>query len=179
MGSGSRLDIENINLLATLLVHAQYQGYWDECGAQFQEEMEALLERHILNGLIEAPWVRTDDPTSDDDAGFFAALQELVAYAFEESVRIKKQGGLFPRWSRSSGGILQEMQSLLQKYRGELISQSRLLDQEDPAWFVVISRAQNPSIFRRRLPIRLWYPNEHSPTEPAPKDPVRTPDKVP
>jgi len=114
-----------------------YQGYWDECGAQFQEEMEALLERHILNGLIEAPWVRTDDPTSDDDDGFFAALQELVAYAFEESVRIKKQGGLFPRWkeipSRSSGGILQEMQSLLQKYRGELISQSRLLDHEDLA----------------------------------------------
>jgi hypothetical protein len=75
--------------------------------------------------------------TSDDDDGFFAALQELVAYAFEESVRIKKQGDLFPRWkeipSRSSGGILQEMQSLLQKYRGELISQSRLLDQEDPA----------------------------------------------
>ena len=137
MGSGSRLDIENINLLATLLVHAQYQGYWEECGAQFQEEMEALLERHILNGLIEAPWVRTDDPTSDDDDGFFAALQELVAYAFEESVRIKKQGGLFPRWkeipSRSSGGILQEMQSLLQKYRAELISKSRLLDQEDLA----------------------------------------------
>ena len=136
-GSGSRLDIENINLLATLLVHAQYQGYWDECGAQFQQEMEALLERHILNGLIEAPWVRTDDPTSDDDEGFFAALQELVAYAFEESVRIKKQGDLFPRWkakpSGPSGGILQEMQSLLQKYRGELISQSRLLDQEDPA----------------------------------------------
>ena len=26
MGSGSRLDIENINLLATLLVHTQYQG---------------------------------------------------------------------------------------------------------------------------------------------------------
>ena len=137
MGSGSRLDIENINLLATLLVHAQYQGYWDECGAQFQEEMEALLERHILNGLTEAPWVRTDDPTSDDDDGFFAALQELVAYAFGESVRIKKQGGFFPRWkeipSRSSGGILQEMQSLLQKYRDELVSQSRLLDQEDPA----------------------------------------------
>jgi hypothetical protein len=99
--------------------------------------MEALLDRHILAGLIEAPWVRTDDPTSDDDDGFFAALQELVAYAFEESVRIKKQGDLFPRGKeipiRSSGGILQEMQSLLRKYRGELISQSRLLDQEDPA----------------------------------------------
>ena len=78
LGSGSRLDIENINLLATLLVHAQYQGYWDECGAQFQQEMEALLERHVLKGLVDAPWVRTDGPESGDDDGFFAALQELV-----------------------------------------------------------------------------------------------------
>jgi Resolvase, N terminal domain len=51
-----------------------------------------LLERHVLNGLVDAPWVRTDDPESDDDDGFFAALQELVAYAFEESARIKKEG---------------------------------------------------------------------------------------
>ena len=129
-GSGSRLDIQNINLLATLLVHAQYQGYWNQLGMQFQEEMEALLERHVLNGLVDAPWVRTDDPESDDD-GFFAALQELVAYAFEESVRIKSR--LFPGWHeipvRSSRGILQEVQSLLQKYRSELVRQSTLLDQ--------------------------------------------------
>ena len=132
-GSGSRLDIQNINLLATLLVHAQYQGYWNQLGMQFQEEMEALLERHLLNGLVDAPWVRTDDPESDDDDGFFAALQELVAYAFEESARIKKEGRLFLGWYekpvRSSGGILQEVQSLLQKYRSELVRQSRLLDQ--------------------------------------------------
>jgi hypothetical protein len=132
-GSGSRLDIQNINLLATLLVHAQYQGYWNQLGMQFQEEMEALLERHVLNGLVDAPWVRTDDPESDDDDGFFAALQELVAYAFEESARIKKEGRLFPGWHeksvRSSGGILQEVQSLLQKYRSELVRQSQLLDQ--------------------------------------------------
>jgi hypothetical protein len=131
-GSGSRLDIENINLLATLLVHAQYQGYWNQLGMQFQEEMELLLERHVLKGLVDAPWVRTDDPESDDDR-FFAALQELVAYAFEESVRIKKQGCLFPGWHekpvRSSRGILQEVQSLLQKYRSELVRQSHLLDQ--------------------------------------------------
>jgi hypothetical protein len=37
------LDIQNINLLATLLVHAQYQGYWSQLGMQFEEEMEALL----------------------------------------------------------------------------------------------------------------------------------------
>jgi hypothetical protein len=132
-GSGSRLDIENINLLATLLVHAQYQGYWGQLGMQFQEEMEALLERHLLNGLVDAPWVRTDDPESDDDDRFFAALQELVAYAFEESVRIKKKGRLFPGWheipARSSRGILQEVQSLLQKYRSDVVRQSRLLEQ--------------------------------------------------
>jgi hypothetical protein len=83
-GSGSRLDIQNINLLATLLVHAQYQGYWHQLGMQFQEEMETLLERHILNGLVDAPWVRTDDPESDDDDRFFAALQELVARSYQE-----------------------------------------------------------------------------------------------
>ena len=133
-GSGSRLDIQNINLLATLLVHAQYQGYWNQLGMQFQEEMETLLERHILNGLVDAPWVRTDDPESDDDR-FFAALQELVAYAFEETVRIKqKKSHFFQGWREiptgSSRGILQEVQSLLEKYRSELVRQSRLLDQE-------------------------------------------------
>jgi hypothetical protein len=106
-------------------------------GMQFQEEMEALLERHVLNGLVDAPWVRTDDLESDDDDRFLAALQELVAYAFEESVRIKKKGRLFPGWheipARSSRGILQEVQSLLQKYRTELVRQSRLLDQEGRA----------------------------------------------
>jgi hypothetical protein len=131
-GSGSRLDIENINLVATLLVHAQYQGYWNQLGMQFQEEMEALLERHLLNGLVDAPWVLTDDPESDDDDRFFAALQELVAYAFEENVRIKKKGRLFSGWreipARSSAGILQEVQSLLQKYRSELVKQSRVLE---------------------------------------------------
>jgi hypothetical protein len=127
-GSGSRLDIENINLLATLLVHAQYQGYWNQLGMQFQEEMEALLERHLLNGLVDAPWVRTDDPESDDDHRFFAVLQELVAYAFEESARIKKEGW-HEKPVRSSDGILQEVQSLLQKYRSELVRRSQLLDQ--------------------------------------------------
>jgi hypothetical protein len=61
-GSGTRLDIENINLLATLLVHAQHQGYWRQLGMQFQKEMEALLEQHVLNGLVDAPWVRTRSP---------------------------------------------------------------------------------------------------------------------
>ena len=136
-GSGSRLDIQNINLLSTLLVHAQYRGYWSELGVRCQQEIELLLERHLLSGLIDAPWIRTDDPKSKDDGRFFAALQELMAYAFEESVRIKKKGRFFPRWHeisvRSSCGILQEVQSLLQKYRSELVRQSNLLGRGAPA----------------------------------------------
>ena len=134
-GSGSRLDIENINLLATLLVHAQYEGYWKELGMQFEKEMGTLLEQHLLAGLVDAPWVRTDDAENGDDDKFFAALQELVAYAFEEAVRIKERDRFF--WkrrdipARSSCGILQEVQSLLQKYRGELVKRSRLFDQGD------------------------------------------------
>ena len=58
IGNGSRLDIENVNLLATLLVHAQHQGYWSKLGEQFEEEMLALLDRHLLAGLVSAPWVR-------------------------------------------------------------------------------------------------------------------------
>src|SRR5215216_699378 len=132
-GNGSRLDIDNINLLATLLIHAEHQGYWNELGRQFEEEMLSLLDRHLLAGLVSAPWVRSEDVESLDDTKFFSALQELVAYVFEESVRVKKTSGiLFSRWhetpARSSRGILHEMQSLLKEYRTEVVRQSRLHD---------------------------------------------------
>jgi hypothetical protein len=135
-GSGSSLDIENINLLATLLIHAEHRGYWGKLGEQFEEDMQSLLDRHLLAGLVSAPWVRTDDTESADDMKFFSALQELVAYVFEESVRGKEKSGiLFSRWheipARSSRGFLHEMQSLLKKYRTEIVRQSRLHDEGD------------------------------------------------
>jgi hypothetical protein len=132
-GSASRLDIENINLLATLLTHVQYHGYWSDLGKQFEADMEVLLNKHLLAGLVAAPWVQTDDTETHDDQTFFSALQELVAYAFEEAARIKVKnpGRLFRSLkelpARSFGGILQEIQSLLNRYRGELVTQSRLL----------------------------------------------------
>src|SRR5437588_12854964 len=46
-GSASRRDIHNINLLATLLVHSQYQGYWSRLGRHFETDMESILERHL------------------------------------------------------------------------------------------------------------------------------------
>jgi len=135
-GNGSRLDVENINLLATLLIHAEHQGYWSKLGEQFEEDMQSLLDRHLLAGLVNAPWVRTGDAESADDTKFFSALQELVAYVFEESVRVKKTSGiLFSRWHEipagSSPGILHEMQSFLKKYRTEIVRQSGLLDKGD------------------------------------------------
>src|SRR5215211_6427229 len=134
-GNGSRLDIKNINLLATLLTHAEYQGYWNELGKQF-EEMLSLLDQHLLAGLVSAPWVRSEDAESLDDTKFFSALQELVAYVFQESARLKTtSGNLFAKWhelpARSSSGILYEMQSLLTKYRTEVIRQSCMHEHGD------------------------------------------------
>jgi hypothetical protein len=128
-GSGSRMDIENINFLATLLAHAQYGGYWSELGAQLEDDMHALLDRHLLAGLVTAPWVRPDSAERGGDKKFFEALQELVAYAFEESVRVSKDSARVASNAQeraAGGGILQEMQVLMQKYRSEVVKQSRL-----------------------------------------------------
>ena len=134
IGSGSRLDIENINLLATLLVHSEYNGYWCSLGENFRLEMEALLKRHILTGLLVAPWVRESWAQMGDDDRFFGALQELVAYAYGESARVKdRRFLLFGMYrdipARSPNGILEEMQSLLSEYRQVIERESRLFDQ--------------------------------------------------
>ena len=131
IGSGSRLDIQNINLLSTLLVHSEYDGYWHSLGDQFKLELESLLRRHILTGLLEAPWVRQQWAQIGDDDRFFAALGELVAYAYGESARVKQRRFvLFGTWreipARAPNGILQEVQGLLSKYRTLMERQSTL-----------------------------------------------------
>jgi hypothetical protein len=134
IGSGSRVDIKNINLVATLLVHSEHNGYWRLLGQQFRVEMEDLLDRHILTGLLAAPWIRESWAQIGDDDKFFAALQELVAYAYGESARVKQRRLLlFGTWrdipARSPNGILEEVQSLLSKYRKLLERQSHLVGQ--------------------------------------------------
>jgi len=130
-GSASRLDIENINLIATLLVHAERDGHWKTLGRKFAREFEDLLDRHLLSGLLAAPWVCATDRTAVDDVAFFAALQELVGYAFEEAVRVRRRGFLFSEWqeipARPSLGILQEVRSLLSRFREELGQQADLI----------------------------------------------------
>jgi hypothetical protein len=137
IGSGSRLDIQNINLLATLLIHSEYNGYWRCLGEQFGTDMEALLDRHILSGLTTAPWVRESWAQFGDDEKFFMALQELVAYAYGESARVKQRRPLwFGTWrdipARSPNGILEELQALLAKYR-RLLKRSDLVAQRGEA----------------------------------------------
>jgi hypothetical protein len=138
IGPGSRLDIENINLVATLLVHSEYDGYWGALGQDFRVELETLLGRHILSGLLDAPWVRQSWAQFGDDDKFFAALQELVAYAYGESTRVKqRRPSLFGMWQNapapSPNGILEEVQRLLFKYRKAIERQSRLMTQAGEA----------------------------------------------
>jgi hypothetical protein len=133
VGSGSKQDVENINLISTLLVHAQYGGYWKNLGQRFEADMLKMLDEHVLIGLLEAPWIRTDDAESADDERFFAALQELVAYTFQEVSRLRKlRSNIRNRWFNQGetplDGILVDMQRILQKYRRELVTQSRILD---------------------------------------------------
>ena len=128
------MDVQNINLISTLLVHSEYDGYWGLLGKQFRGEMEALLKRHLLTGLLEAPWIRESRAQIGDDDKFFAALQELVAYAYGESARVKQRRlRLFATWrdipARAPNGILEEVQGLLWKYRKLLERHPQLLDQ--------------------------------------------------
>jgi hypothetical protein len=132
IGPGSKLDIRNVNLLATLLVHSEYDGYWCSLGQQFRSEMERLLDRHILTGLLAAPWVRQSRAQIGDDDRFFAALQELVAYAYGEATRVKQRRFLcLTTWrdipARPPNGILEEMQSLVTKYRLIMEQQCHLI----------------------------------------------------
>lgn len=126
VGSGSRLDIHNINLLATLLVHAQSSegdGYWSDLGAAFIADMTALLDRHLLGGVVDAPWICSRDQEArresmGRDPVFYSALQELTAYALDEAGRLANRRSAIP------GGILNEMQALLAHYRGLVTSTS-------------------------------------------------------
>ena len=129
VGPGSKADIRNINLLATLLVHAQSadgDGYWSSLGASFADDLVSLLDGHLLSGLVEAPWIRVSDRRDwgdpRNDQIFFGALQELTACAAAEATRLDNASS--PREEMIRGGILDEMQALLATYRDIVTSTS-------------------------------------------------------
>lgn len=130
VGPGSRTDINNINLLATLLVHAQSDagdGYWSELGNLMVKDLTALLDRHLLGGLIDAPWVGADREGSARDHLFFSAMQELTSYATAEAVRLDQSTSASRSSAHRQGaslGILHEMQVLIAHYRAQVTSGS-------------------------------------------------------
>jgi hypothetical protein len=122
LGPGSSLDIHNINILATLLVHAQSNGdgYWGALGELFADELISLLDRHLLAGLLEAPWVciPTMEGTTAPGQLFASALQELTSYAAAEAARLTQ----LRERTFACGGILAEVQELLATYRAIVTS---------------------------------------------------------
>jgi hypothetical protein len=127
----SKTDIENVNLIATLLSHHQTLAYWKHLGGRFVADFEALLRRHLLQGILEASWIHPVTGKMADDTQFFSALQELMAYAFDEYARLEKEKR--NQWWRGTPdhpGILGETKALLQHHRAELLAESARLAQE-------------------------------------------------
>lgn len=125
LGHTEPSDIENVNLIATLLCHAEYSaldGFWHALGLRFERDMVALLTRHQLAGILHAGWVRNYDRSSD--VPYFLALQELIATALQEAVRVKAGGWVFSKRvtiePRSNSGLLHEATELIHAYDAEL-----------------------------------------------------------
>ena len=130
IGTGSRTDVENINLVATLLTHAQYHasmGLWRELGQSFERDMLYILDTHMLSGVLKAPWVH-EGGTMDlaGDKNFIASLQELTTYVFEEVERIATYNRSRIKYIRQAprSSILDEVRTLIEGYRAAIISQS-------------------------------------------------------
>ena len=121
-------DIENINLLASMLIHAQERGYWEHHGLPLEKNIDSLLDRHLLSGILDASWVKADNgPINDKD--FACALSELVSYVYDESSRIQKfKKRLQGKPGTDPKGILFEMQQVLQTCRLEVTEECSQLE---------------------------------------------------
>jgi hypothetical protein len=124
-GNAYRVDIENVNLVSTLLVHAQFGGFWQELGHQFENDVVELLAEHGLQQILAAPWVSRgrDEDMVRSSAEFSEALRELVAFAWEEYDRLTSSAPAEP-------GLLFAIQDLLSGYRQVMQSTANLYSQQ-------------------------------------------------
>ena len=127
----SKLDIYNINLAASLLCHLEEDGFWSELGMLFDDDLRSLLERHMLQHLPGAPWVRSghsaqDTVVEEGDDAFMLTLQELMSYTLEDVLRVNRLGRHYFSDKPPDGpmGILWDMDQLLKKYRIEVLERS-------------------------------------------------------
>lgn len=112
----SRVDINNVNLISTLLCHVQYDGYWAFLGREFEERLQKILHTHLLDDLLYASWIHTDEATKEGDREFILALGQLMSYAIQDSFRVRREGKVKDR----PPGILAEVKQLLQDMRSKL-----------------------------------------------------------
>jgi hypothetical protein len=122
-------DIRNVNLLATLFLHAQLGGFWSGLGNELAIEITNTLIHHQLDWVLGVPWV-VHNPTAkltadnyDDENRYQLALQELMAYAVSETKRFK-------RARTTDTGILSEMKVLMIKYREAVKQKAQHFDQQ-------------------------------------------------
>jgi len=127
--ASSRLDIGNINLVAGLLLaaeHVEEGAWWGKLGQSFIRDVTELLDDHLLSGLLDAPWIRSDDNVIAGDTRFESALQELTAYVFDEVLRANKAGKYFWPAARKKPAmsILSDVRQILEMYRSLVIKES-------------------------------------------------------
>lgn len=120
----SRVDIYNVNLMATLLVHNANHWYWRELGGNFVRDMKEILEKHQLLDILNVPWIRQRAAGEYDDQLFVGAIREVMSYALSEHVRLNLK--------KVEGGILYEIRDLLARYRTELVMKAAVHEQRRP-----------------------------------------------
>ncbi len=118
LSAKSRIDIHNINLAATLLCHSQYAGFWAELGVQLEERLQKLLHDHLLDELLYASWLHTEEEVATGDQEFMLALDQLMTYAIQDSFHSKKGRAVGRR------GILVEVKQLFDEFRRLLVADS-------------------------------------------------------
>lgn len=128
LGCRTRTDLRNVNLIASLLVHAQHGGFWGELGNQFVAEFQQLFARHHLGAVLDAVWVRQTRSTELNeyepaDEAYFNHLLELMNYVFDEIGRIAKSRDA--QQIDGPNSILFETRDLLARYRA-------VIDQQQP-----------------------------------------------
>lgn len=108
-------DIDTVNLVASLLIHLQFGGYWCDLGQQLVDDVRQLLSEHQLLGVLDVEWTRKWSVNNNDEE-FLNALGELTSYVFEEVERINRAVHMGDQ-SAARTGILYEMKEILAKYR--------------------------------------------------------------
>lgn len=130
IGTGSQIDIENINFAATLLAHHQHRkhkGRWCDLGNSFEKDLSHILHTHMLTGILEVPWVHSGGVMDlAGDQNFLGALQELTAYAFDEAEQISRhnRSHIRPLEDAPRSSILDEVRTIFKEYRAAIVTQT-------------------------------------------------------